>query len=43
MKKLFLMMTAVLAMSATVAAEDHVMAATRNMDRKKAEVPPEPE
>jgi len=39
MKKLFLMMTAMLAMSATVMAEDHVMAATRSAYRTQDSVP----
>lgn len=39
MKKLFLMMTAMLAMSATVVAEDHVMAATRSAYRTQDSVP----
>ena len=39
MKKLFLVMTAMLAMSATVVAEDHVMAATRSAYRTQDSVP----
>ena len=39
MKKLFLMITAMLAMSATVVAEDHVMAATRSAYRTQDSVP----
>lgn len=39
MKKLFLVMTAMLAMSATVMAEDHVMAATRSAYRTQDSVP----